>query len=132
MERWPWAPVRAIKIECILPDSTVIAHEAFLVDIREIALVTRVAGEIEQVPDEHTPEIGARPQSTPRRLVIEVLHLFRVGPAMRIDGTAGGIVTVLGERRPRAIFRDGQWQPRVTRMRGVEHHAEVAELAGIP
>src|SRR5258708_24822230 len=62
VQGWLTAPIGAVKIECVLASPPIVADQAFLVDIRQIALAARIAGKIEHVPYERFPEKFAAAQ----------------------------------------------------------------------
>src|SRR5213082_719665 len=55
-----------------------------------------------------------------------------MGPAMRIDRAASGIVAMLSESCAGAVLRHGHWQLWMALVRLVEHRAEIAEMPRVP
>ena len=58
-------PICAIKIESVFVGLAVGTDQSLIVDVREIAFETGIAGKIEHVPDIVAPDIGPRFQSAP-------------------------------------------------------------------
>ena len=129
MQRRLVAPIRAVKIKCVLASLPIVADEPLFVDVGEVTLAARVAGKIEHVPYEHCPQIPAAAQRIPGRFMIQILKFLRMRSAVRIDRTARGVIGVLGQRRPGAIFGDGDRQCGMARMRLFQHRAKIGRIA---
>src|SRR5262245_1043926 len=71
-------PIRLIPVECILARDTIVSHEPLVVPAWRVALIATVAGEIEHVPNELTPQVSASFHRLPVCLMEERLPLFRM------------------------------------------------------
>src|SRR5262245_5844113 len=71
-------PIRLIPVKCILARQAIVRHESLVVAARRVAFIATVAGEVEHVPNELTPQVSAGFHRLPVRLVEERLPLLRM------------------------------------------------------
>lgn len=105
MNHWSCGPIGFVEIEGVFARFSVVGDQALVVAAGGIAFVAEIDGEIELVPDEGSPDPGARFQSAPDGFVEEGLVFLAAPAGVRIGGRLGGVFVHV-DARTGAVFAD--------------------------